>query len=183
MVEERREHRLGVRLGPLDQSAVDRGATDLLLGLDVELALVPGLLVEELADLLKYQRAFQASSRVFTIVDELLDTHHEWAARIRRAGGTGEETRSERKEGMNLLDALHRLLADPPLPDHVAPAALDATTTATSTAPIGWGARSGVGAAVVVHRRLAAEDPPGGYVHLGEVRGERQRWRIPRQAL
>jgi flagellar hook-associated protein 1 len=29
---------------------------------------------EELADLLKYQRAFQASSRVFTIVDEMLDT-------------------------------------------------------------------------------------------------------------
>ena len=29
---------------------------------------------EELADLLKYQRAFQASSRLFTIIDELLDT-------------------------------------------------------------------------------------------------------------
>ncbi|MGH7944681.1 MAG: flagellar hook-associated protein FlgK [Opitutaceae bacterium] len=29
---------------------------------------------EELADLLKYQRAFQASSRVFSIIDELLDT-------------------------------------------------------------------------------------------------------------
>jgi flagellar hook-associated protein 1 FlgK len=29
---------------------------------------------EELADLLKYQRAFQASSRVFSVVDELLDT-------------------------------------------------------------------------------------------------------------
>lgn len=29
---------------------------------------------EEMADLMKYQRAFQASSRVFTIVDDLLDT-------------------------------------------------------------------------------------------------------------
>ena len=29
---------------------------------------------EEMADLVKYQRAFQASSRVFTIVDDLLDT-------------------------------------------------------------------------------------------------------------
>jgi flagellar hook-associated protein 1 FlgK len=29
---------------------------------------------EEMADLMKYQRAFQASSRVFTIIDDLLDT-------------------------------------------------------------------------------------------------------------
>lgn len=29
---------------------------------------------EEMADLVKYQRAFQASSRVFTVIDELLDT-------------------------------------------------------------------------------------------------------------
>ena len=29
---------------------------------------------EEMADLVKYQRAFQASSRVFSVVDELLDT-------------------------------------------------------------------------------------------------------------
>ena len=28
---------------------------------------------EELADLMKYQRAFQASSRVFTVIDDLLD--------------------------------------------------------------------------------------------------------------
>ena len=28
---------------------------------------------EEMADLMKYQRAFQASSRVFGVVDELLD--------------------------------------------------------------------------------------------------------------
>ncbi len=29
---------------------------------------------EEMADLVKFQRAFQASSRVFTVVDDLLDT-------------------------------------------------------------------------------------------------------------
>jgi flagellar hook-associated protein 1 FlgK len=29
---------------------------------------------EEMADLLKYQRAFQASSRVFSTIDDLLDT-------------------------------------------------------------------------------------------------------------
>ena len=29
---------------------------------------------EEMADLLKFQRAFQASSRVFSVMDELLDT-------------------------------------------------------------------------------------------------------------
>jgi flagellar hook-associated protein 1 FlgK len=28
---------------------------------------------EEMADLVKYQRAFQASSRVFSVIDELLD--------------------------------------------------------------------------------------------------------------
>jgi flagellar hook-associated protein 1 FlgK len=28
---------------------------------------------EEMADLMKYQRAFQASSRVFTVLDDLLD--------------------------------------------------------------------------------------------------------------
>ena len=28
---------------------------------------------EEMADLMKYQRAFQASSRVFNVVDDLLD--------------------------------------------------------------------------------------------------------------
>ena len=28
---------------------------------------------EEMADLLKYQRSFQASSRVFTVIDDLLD--------------------------------------------------------------------------------------------------------------
>ena len=28
---------------------------------------------EEMADLMKFQRAFQASSRVFTVMDELLD--------------------------------------------------------------------------------------------------------------
>ena len=29
---------------------------------------------EEMADLVRFQRAYQASSRVFTIVDDLLDT-------------------------------------------------------------------------------------------------------------
>jgi len=29
---------------------------------------------EELADLVKYQRSFQASSRVIQVIDELLDT-------------------------------------------------------------------------------------------------------------
>jgi flagellar hook-associated protein 1 FlgK len=37
------------------------------------LALLEGLLPEELADLLKFQRAFQASSRVFNVIDELLN--------------------------------------------------------------------------------------------------------------
>jgi flagellar hook-associated protein 1 FlgK len=29
---------------------------------------------EEMADMIKYQRAFQASSRVIQVIDELLDT-------------------------------------------------------------------------------------------------------------
>lgn len=51
-----------------DQANIEklvRGQRDAVSGVSLD---------EELADLMKYQRAFQASSRVFTVVDELLET-------------------------------------------------------------------------------------------------------------
>jgi flagellar hook-associated protein 1 FlgK len=50
-----------------DQSSIERlvrGQRDSVSGVSLD---------EEMADLMKYQRAFQASSRVFTVLDDLLD--------------------------------------------------------------------------------------------------------------
>ena len=50
-----------------DQTGIEklvRGQRDSVSGVSLD---------EEMADLVRYQRAFQASSRVFTVVDDLLD--------------------------------------------------------------------------------------------------------------
>jgi flagellar hook-associated protein 1 FlgK len=52
----------------LDQQNVEamvRGQRDAVSGVSMD---------EEMADLLKYQRSYQASSRVITVIDDLLDT-------------------------------------------------------------------------------------------------------------
>ena len=49
----------------LSVEAIVRGQRDAVSGVSMD---------EEMADMLKYQRAYQASSRVITVIDDLLDT-------------------------------------------------------------------------------------------------------------
>jgi flagellar hook-associated protein 1 FlgK len=65
--------RLGQALGTAQSRAEDQDKIETLVRTQRDT--VSGVsLDEEMADLVRYQRAFQASSRVFSIVDQLLDT-------------------------------------------------------------------------------------------------------------
>jgi len=63
---------LGQALAGANSRVLDQGNIEKLVRSQRE-TLSGVSLDEELADLMKYQRAFQASSRVFTVIDELLD--------------------------------------------------------------------------------------------------------------
>ena len=65
--------RIGQALSTANAQVEDQGSIERLIRTQRD-AVSAVSLDEEMADLMKYQRAFQASSRVFSVVDDLLDT-------------------------------------------------------------------------------------------------------------